>query len=227
MKINDRISKQRLNIILLVDASTSMQGTRIDQVNRAIIDVRDYLRELQAENINVDFYITIITFSTNAFFKNNEKMSAVNDFEFESIKAGGWSNLHLAYQSLDSILQKESQGGIMPDFGGVAPIILLFTDGHPTAKCKGALVGLNNRPWFKADLRYGIAVELNDQKTCHVLQDFVGNNGDVIDCYDARLLEKIIKIIALTASKVKSQSSSFVSAHNTTKQAFIQTVQIQ
>jgi hypothetical protein len=44
------------------------------------------------------------------------------------------------------------------------------------------------------------------QFTC--LQEFVNGNGDVIECYDSKLLERIIKIIVLTASKVKSTSIS-------------------
>ena len=97
----------------------------------------------------------------------------------------------------------------MPDFGGAAPIILLLTDGHPTnMEYAVNLQKISSTPWFKASLRYGIAIELNDQKTKNVLRDFVGNNGDVIMCYDASMLKNIIKIIVITASKVKSQSAS-------------------
>ena len=33
-------------------------------------------------------------------------------------------------------------------------------------------------------------------------------NGDVLECYDAKLLKRMIQIIVLTASKVKSKSAS-------------------
>ena len=67
---------------------------------------------------------------------------------------------------------------------------------------------IENIPWFKAALRYGIAIELDDKLTTSVLRDFVGNNGDVIKCYDSSMLKNIIKIIVLTASKVKSTSAN-------------------
>ena len=51
-------------------------------------------------------------------------------------------------------------------------------------------------------------IELNDEKTINVLREFVGLNGDVIQVYDSNLLQKIIKIIVITASKVKSKSLS-------------------
>ena len=46
----DRIAKEKLNIILLIDTSKSMQGKRIQQVESAIEDIKDYLKELQKEN---------------------------------------------------------------------------------------------------------------------------------------------------------------------------------
>ena len=121
------IAKQRLNIILLVDASKSMQGTRIKQVDTAIKEIKEYLIDLEKENSNVDFYITLIPFSNFASYYKNDEMTKIDNFKYEGIKTGGWSNLHLAYEKLGEILQKESKGGIMPDFGGLAPIILLLT----------------------------------------------------------------------------------------------------
>ncbi|MCR4660597.1 MAG: VWA domain-containing protein [Clostridia bacterium] len=206
---NDRISKQRLNVILLVDASQSMAGKRIKQVNSAITDIKKYLVELEKENSNVDFYITVIPFSTEASFYNNKEMVDVNEFEYEGIKCGGWSNLHFAYSKLAEIMHKESKGGIMPDFGGTAPIILLLTDGHPTGNAyKTEFEKLSKLEWFKAALRYGVAIELDDKKTLDVLKSFTGNNGDVIKCVDADTLKTIIKIIVITASKVKSTTSN-------------------
>ena len=97
----------------------------------------------------------------------------------------------------------------MPDFGGLAPIVLLLTDGHPSSMAyKNSLKDIEVIPWYKAALRYGIAIELNDQRTTNVLREFVGNNGDVIKCYDSSMLKNIIKIIVLTASKVKSRSAN-------------------
>lgn len=207
--IADKIAKQRLNVIMLVDCSSSMRGGRIAQVNEAIRDIKKYLTEMQSENTNVDFYITVITYSTDAFFLNRDKCKPIEEFDFKDIKGDGWSNLHIAYERLADILKKESQGGIMPDYGGVAPIILLMTDGHPTKdNVKEELSALKKLPWFKVALKYGIAIELNDKRTINCLTDFVSGNGDVIECYDSRLLERIIKIIVLTASKVKSTSTS-------------------
>ena len=219
----DRVAKQKFNIILLVDTSRSMQGSRIDQVNQAISDISKYLKDMQIENTNVDFYISILTFATEAKWVNSQKETYINNFKFDEIKAFGQSNLHLAYHELNDVLRKESQGGMMPDFGGVAPVILLLTDGHPSkGNLKEELELLRSKPWFKVALKYGVAIELNDDKTIKVLKDFVSGNGDVIQVYNSNLLNKIIKIIIMTASKVKSTSNS---VHNTKYQSVTNQVQ--
>ena len=213
--MTDRIAKQRLNVILIVDCSTSMRGERITQVNRALGDIKHHLTEMQYENTNVDFYVTVITYSTDARLLNNDSVKAVTEFKYSALKAGGWSNLHLAYDTLANLLKKESHGGIMPDFGGVAPIILLLTDGHPTKwPMKEETAALQKLPWFRVAIKYGIAIELGDRRTMDVLTEFVDGNGDVIECYNSKLLERIIQIIVLTASKVKSTSASVHAQNN-------------
>ena len=212
----DRIAKQRLNVVILVDCSKSMQGERIKQVNSALKDIKVELLELQNENANVDFHMTVIPFSNGAEFLNGDRSKAIESFDFEDLKAGGWSNLHTAYQKLEEIMKKEIKGGIMPDFGGVAPILLLMTDGHPTKyPLTDEMNALKKLPWFNVALKYGIAIELKDKRTHDVLREFVSGNGDVIECYNSKLLKQIIKIIVLTASKVKSTSASVHSEKNT------------
>ena len=115
----------------------------------------------------------------------------------------------------------------MPDFGGVAPIILLMTDGHPTKyPLTEEMAALKKLPWYKVALKYGIAIELKDERTHKVLQEFVNGNGDVIECYDSKLLQQIIKIIVLTASKVKSTSTSVHAQNNISITAEVQ-MQVQ
>ena len=92
--MEDRIAKQRLNIILLVDCSKSMSGTKIESINHALSEIKERLIEMQGENANVDFYLTIITFATRAEFYNGDVMKNVNDFAIPNLEAGGWSNLH-------------------------------------------------------------------------------------------------------------------------------------
>ena len=49
----DKIAKQRLNVVILVDCSKSMQGERIAQVNSALREIKTHLVDMQNENANV------------------------------------------------------------------------------------------------------------------------------------------------------------------------------
>ena len=201
----DKVAKKKLNVFLLIDTSKSMQGERIKQVNTAINDVRNNLISLSEDNAFVDLYMTIIPFSTEVSLYKNRKEFEVHELSFTGLKAQGWSNLHLAYEKLSHLLDKEKHGGIMPDFGGVAPIIILLSDGHPTKNTyKSELKKLQQIPWFNVALRYGIAIGLEDERTVNVLKEFVGDQGDIIRCYDSKELANIIKVVAITASKVQS-----------------------
>ena len=210
----DGIAKQKLHVMLIVDTSRSMQGERIGQVNTAIADIHKYLIDLQSENSNVDFYMSIMTFANKAEFLPGYKGVNVSNMIPPKLKAIGYSNLHCAYEELAPMLHKESNGGLMPDFGGIAPIILLLTDGHPTKATEEQMEALKKLPWFRAALRYGIAIELNDERTMRVLTDFTEDRDCVVECMDSATLAKIIQVIVLTASKVKSQSSAVKANHS-------------
>lgn len=206
--IADGIAKQKLHIMLLVDTSRSMQGERIGQVNTAIADIHKYLVDLQGENTNVDFYMSVLTFANEARFLEGYKGVNVSEMTPPKLKAIGYSNLHLAYEELAVALHKETSGGIMPDFGGVAPIILLLTDGHPTKSTEKQLDELKKLSWYRVALRYGISIGLHDDRTVRELTDFTEDSECVIECIDSSSLARIIRVIVLTASKVKSQSSA-------------------
>ena len=61
--MEEKIAKQKLNVIVLVDCSKSMQGERIAQVNNALRDIRTHLLELQGEKAAIrSHYISYCAF---------------------------------------------------------------------------------------------------------------------------------------------------------------------
>ena len=57
-------------------------------------------------------------------------------------------------------------------------------------------------------LKYAIAIEVNTDEARDVLTGFTGNPETVLTVYTAEALRRVIKVIAITASKVKSSSAS-------------------
>ena len=96
----------------------------------------------------------------------------------------------------------------MPDLGGVAPIIILMTDGMPTSyDWEKHLTELKKKGWFKVALKYALAIQIDTAEAMDVLSKFTGNPETVLKVYTAEALRQVIKVIAVTASKIKSSSS--------------------
>ena len=111
--------------------------------------------------------------------------------------------------SQNDFLRKKEKGGKMPDLGGVAPIIILMTDGMPTSyDWEDHLKDLKKKGWFKVALKYALAIGIDSDEAMDVLTKFTGNSETVLKVYTAEALRKVIKVIAITASKIKSNSSS-------------------
>ena len=97
----------------------------------------------------------------------------------------------------------------MPDLGGIAPIIILMTDGMPTSfGWEKHLDELKKKGWYRVALKYALAIGIDTDEAMDVLRKFTGNSETVLKVYTAEALRKVIKVIAVTASKVKSNSAS-------------------
>lgn len=213
MKMNDRafgegIARQELNLLFIIDNSGSMEGKSIAAVNNAIRDVISIMPEIQADTADAVIKISALRFSDSAEWVYSEPKE-VGDFKWKDLSADGGTNLSAAYDQLSSWLSKKSGGGQMPDIGGVAPILILMTDGLPTSyDWEDHLAALKKKGWFRVALRYALAIGIDTDEAMDVLTAFTGNSETVLKVYTAEALRKVIKVIAITASKVKSSSAA-------------------
>ena len=206
------IKKQTLNLIFVIDNSGSMAGANISAVNNAIRDVISLMPEIQADTADVEIKLSALRFSDQAEWLYPDART-YDQFVWNDLEADGGTNLSDAYHQLASQLKKESKGGIMPDFGGVAPIILLMTDGLPgTPDWPQALEELKQRGWYNVALKYALAIGIDSEEAMNVLTSFSGNSETVLRVYNAETLRKVIRVIMVTASKVKSKMKSSTGA---------------
>ena len=207
-ELGEGIVKQELNLLFVIDNSGSMAGEKLGAVNNAIRDVMAIMPEIQEETGDVEIRISALTFSDVAHWVYPTPQK-VSDFKWKDIAPEGGTNLSAAYDEMASYLRKRSNGGEMPDLGGVAPIILLMTDGLPTSSdWRDHLGDLQRKGWFRVALKYALAVGIDTQEAMDVLTEFTGNSETVLKVYTAEALRQVIRVIAVTASKVKSKSSS-------------------
>ena len=205
--LNEGIRKQELNLLFIIDNSGSMEGEKIGAVNNAIRDVMIIMPEIQEDTSDAEIKISALTFSENCKWVYNEPKS-VEEFKWKDISTEGGTDYSKAYDELAKFLCKKENGGHMPDIGGVAPIIILMSDGMPTSPdWEKHLEHLKKKGWFKVALKYALAIQIDTQEAMDVLSKFTGNPETVLKVYTAEALRKVIKVIAITASKVKSSSS--------------------
>ena len=207
-RLGDGIAKQELNLIFVIDNSGSMEGEKLGAVNNAIRDVMSIMPEIQEDTADALIKISALKFSDDASWIYSEP-KAINEFKWKDLKDEGGTNLSAAYDKLGEYLRKKSNGGAMPDLGGVAPIIILMTDGMPTSyDWEKHLNELKKKGWFKVALKYALAIGIDTAEAMDVLKKFTGNSETVLKVYTAEALRKVIKVIAITASKVKSSSAT-------------------
>ena len=205
--LGEGIARQELNLLFVIDNSGSMAGEKIGSVNNAIRDVMSIMPDIQEDTADAVIKISALKFSDNAQWIYSTPQT-VSEFKWHDLSADGGTNLSEAYDKLAQWLCKKENGGQMPDIGGVAPIIILMTDGMPTSyHWQDHLAELKKKGWFKVALKYALAIGIDTDEAMDVLNKFTGNPETVLKVYSAEALRKVIKVIAVTASKVKSSSA--------------------
>jgi len=205
--LGEGIKRQELNLIFVIDNSGSMEGEKMGAVNNAIRDVVSIMPEIQEDTSDAEIKISAMTFSETCKWVYSEPKS-VEEFKWKDVSTEGGTDYSRAYDELAKFLCKKENGGQMPDIGGVSPIIILMSDGMPTSyDWEDHLNQLKKKGWFKVALKYALAIQIDTQEAMDVLTKFTGNSETVLKVYTAEALRKVIKVIAITASKVKSSSS--------------------
>lgn len=206
--LGDGITRQQLHLVFVIDNSGSMSGDKIGAVNNAIRDVMAIMPEIQEDTMDAEIRISALTFNDDSKWVYPEPKGAT-EFRWNDITADGGTDYSKAYDELSKFLCKESKGGHMPEIGGVAPILLLMTDGLPTSyDWEEHLNALKKKGWFRVALKYALAIGIDSDEAMDVLTKFTGNPETVLKTYTAEALRKAIHVIAVTASRVKSNSAS-------------------
>ncbi len=120
------ITKEELNLILLLDNSYSMYNGRITQLNNAIPILKNSLMKV-ADDECVDLKVRIIAFSDNPVWK-------VGSFERgEDVASIVWKDLEVASGTSTPKAIREANRSLRKEYMGahaLRPVVILVTDGY-------------------------------------------------------------------------------------------------
>lgn len=194
-------------VIAMIDTSGSMMGEKIGQVNDGMRHAIEFLKEFNDNSIDVAVKIACLTFSSGAEWVNKSKpLQDPEEVVWNDIHAGGFTEFGAACKKMKDVLTIEEKGGWMKNRGGIAPVLILISDGQPTDEYQGSLGTLKKRGWFKGALKTAIAIG-NDADR-EMLKEFTGHDEAIFDVYAFQDLSKVIRKLVVTASMVQSQTTS-------------------
>jgi uncharacterized protein YegL len=206
MALTDKVEIPRRTMVLffVIDASGSMDGSKIGAVNTAIQEVIPAIRDVSEENADAQIKIAALEFSNGTRWLTPQGPIPAENFSWNFIDAAGVTDFGAACKALN---EKLSTKAFMQEAtGSFAPAIFLLSDGDPTDEWQNGLAALKQNNWFKAAVK--VAVAIGDDANKDVLKEFTGSMEAVLEVHNAAMLKKMIKFVSVRASQVASKSSN-------------------
>ncbi len=196
------VARRTMTLFFVVDASGSMEGSKMGTLNSAVEEVIPEIRKISGENADATIKIAVLEFSNGARWITPAPMNA-EDFTWSFLNADGLTDLGQACRQLD---EKLSRKAFMSDVAGsFAPAIFLLSDGEPTDDYKPELSKLWQNNWFKKAIK--VAVAIGEDANRDVLAEFTGNKEAVLTVHTPQALAKMIRFVSVTASQIGSKST--------------------
>ncbi len=196
------VARRTMTLFFVVDASGSMDGSKMGTLNAAVEEVIPEIRKISGENADAAIKIAVLEFSSGARWITPAPMDA-EDFTWSFLDADGLTDLGEACKQLD---EKLSRKAFMSDVAGsFAPAIFLLSDGEPTDDYKPELEKLKQNNWFRKAIK--VAVAIGDDANRDVLGEFTGNKEAVLTVHTPEALAKMIRFVSVTASQIGSKST--------------------
>ncbi|GHV84605.1 tellurium resistance protein TerY [Spirochaetia bacterium] len=212
MALTDKVEipRRTMALFFVIDASGSMDGSKIGAVNTSIQEVIPAIRDVSEENADAEIKIAALEFSNGTRWLTPNGPVPAETFSWNFIDAAGVTDFGAACRALN---EKLSTKAFMQEAtGSFAPAIFLMSDGDPTDDWQNGLAELKRNNWFKAAVK--VAVAIGDDANKDVLKEFTGSMEAVLEVHNSVMLKKMIKFVSVRASQVASKSLNVNSAGN-------------
>lgn len=193
-------AKKSMVIFFLVDTSQSMEGSKLESLNKVMGEILPEL--IGVGEAGTDVKIAVMSFDSGFEWMTPEPVLIEEYQTWQNLTAGGVTDLGAACEELCSKLSRKSF--LSAPSLSYAPVIFLITDGYPTDNYKKGIELLRRNKWFKYGLKVALAIGSNVD--LDVLREFTDDEELVLQAFNADMLKKLVREIAVTSSKIGSTS---------------------
>jgi len=193
------LATRPLHFIWIADCSGSMKTDgKIQALNVAIHEAIPHMQKVAGENPNAQVLVRAIKFASGAQWHISQP-TAVEDFKWEDLKAGGVTDMGKAL----SMVAEQLRIPPMSD-RALPPVLVLISDGQPTDSFEKGLRALMDEPWGTKAVR--IAIAIGSDADYDVLQKFIGHVE--ITPLQANSPESLVNYIKWVSTAVLKSASS-------------------
>jgi uncharacterized protein YegL len=213
--------RRSLPVFYVLDTSGSMAGAPIEQLNRAMEETLDAVKQVAEHNGDAQVKIAVLSFNTIARWMQPAGPEDVEDFIWNDLSAGGLTYMGEALHELNSKLSKDEF--LASATGGLYPIIIFMTDGYANDSWEKELDVIKQNRYFRRGVRIGFAI--GDNADADMISRVVGDSEAVLKTLDLGLFARLIRFVSVTS--VKRVSVSRAQASDITGASIIQELKDQ
>ena len=193
-------TNKRVLVLMIVDATTSMRGQSIGQVNYGIQELFSELREYASSNL-VNLQIGILSF-TNSVRWEMEPTDIQTCYDAVHIDVRpGLTQYGVVYHELGKMLNKQN----LLKYSGkqAAPVLIFMTDGAPSDAYQDDLNALKKNGYFALSNRSAILMGdgANDPKARAAVEEFVSKESMILTAGRYTDIVQSIKLATLHTLK--------------------------
>jgi uncharacterized protein YegL len=162
-----RLVRRQLHVLLALDCSGSMRGSKIASLNYAIRAAIPELRNAAAENPEVEVRLRALRFSSSVNW-HIESPTPLDALDWSDLAADGETNMGEALAAMAGALTAEALPGRQ-----LPPVIVLVSDGYPSDDVEAGLSALMSSYYGNRALR--VAISIGSDADEEILERFIGH----------------------------------------------------
>jgi uncharacterized protein YegL len=154
-----------LPVVLLLDVSGSMSGSKIDNLNKAVEDMLDTFA--QEEKMETEILVSVITFGSQVDL--HLPYTKASQVRWQRFQASGSTPMGTAFKMAKAMIEDKNT----TPSRAYRPTIVLVSDGHPTDSWKEALKDFVSTG--RSSKCFCMAVSIGHDADEEVLRRFIAN----------------------------------------------------